>query len=245
MDKSKLDGFIKRYNLNGCVESVKIVSSEDDNKLKTSFISEEKHILGNVELKNENFGDYEMGVLETGKLKQLLGVLNSEIDVDTVTSDDRVISLGFSDKNTKVNYMLSDTSVIPKVPIVKQLPDWDVVLLLNKDFMNRFIKAKNALPDVNTFTLLMNKKTQKLDMIIGYASINSNRIALDITPEDGKDTVGKPISFAAKYFKELLSANSEATDAKLYVSSKGLAYIKFDTEEYISEYFLTEVEQSD
>ena len=38
MDKSKLDGFIKRYNLNGCVESVKIVSSEDDNSLKTSFI---------------------------------------------------------------------------------------------------------------------------------------------------------------------------------------------------------------
>ena len=65
-----------------------------------------------------------MGVLETGKLKLLLAVLNSEIDVDTVTSDDRVISLGFSDKNSKVNYMLSDISVIPKVPNIKQLPDW-------------------------------------------------------------------------------------------------------------------------
>lgn len=245
MDKSKLDGFIKRYNLNGCVESVKIVSSEDENSLTTSFISEEKHILGNVTLKKEDFGDYEMGVLETGKLKQLLGVLNSEIEVDTVTSDDRVISLGFSDKNTKVNYMLSDISVIPKVPNIKQLPEWDVVLPLTKDFMNRFIKAKTALPDVNTFTLLMNKKSQKLEMVIGYASINSNRISLDISPEDGKDTIDKTISFAAKYFKEVLSSNSEATDAKLYVSAKGLAYIKFDTEEYLSEYYLTEVEQND
>lgn len=245
MEKSKLEGFIKRYNLNGCVESVKIESSKDENTLKTRFISEEKHVLGIVELKGENFGDSELGVLDTAKLRQLLSVLGNDINVSSIEHDGRVISLNFADGSTKVNCMLADTSVIPKVPNMKTLPEWDVVLPLNKEFMSRFIKAKGALPEVNTFTLLMSKKTGKLEMVIGYSSINSNRISLEVDPEKDKDSVNDPISFSAKYFKEILSANSDATEATLNVSSKGLAFIEFDNGDYSSQYYLTAVDISD
>lgn len=245
MEKTKLDGFIKRYNLNGCVESVKVESSKDDNKLKTRFISEEKHVLGTVELKGENFGNSELGVLDTAKLKQLLGVLGNDISVSTVEHDGRIISLNFADGSTKVNCMLADISVIPKVPNMKSLPDWDVVLPLNKEFMSRFIKAKGALPEVNTFTLLMSKKSGKLEMVIGYSSINSNRVSIEVEPEKDKDSVSDPISFSAKYFREILSANSDATEATLNVSSKGLAFIEFETSDYSSQYYLTSVDLSD
>jgi hypothetical protein len=91
---------------------------------------------------------------------------------------------------------------------------------------------------------LINKKTDKLELVIGYAQINSNRISLAVDAENGKDTVSKPISFSAKYFKEILSANSDATESTLNVSSKGLAYVKFNSDEYDSEYYLTEIQQA-
>jgi hypothetical protein len=245
MDKSKIDGFIKRYNLEGCIESVKVESNEKENKLETSFISEEKHVLGVVTLNDSNFGDCELGVYNTAKLKQLLGVLGSEIEVEPVERNDKHISLKFSDKNMTAQFMLADLSVIPKVPKMKKLPDWDIVLHLDKDFIARFIKAKNALKEVNTFTLLMGSKSKKLDMVIGYSSINSDRVSLDISPEKGKDTVKDPISFSAKYFKEILSVNSDATEAVLNVSTQGLAHISFSSDDYESSYFLTQVPQSD
>lgn len=245
MEKEKLLGFIKRYNLNGCIESVKVESSASEDKIETKFVSEEKHVLGGVILNKVNFGDCTLGVYDTTKLKSLLGVLGTDIDVSTVKSDDRVISVKLSDKNTSANFMLADLSVIPVVPKLKTLPDWDVIIKLDKDFTNRFIKSKNALPEVNTFTLTMNKKTSKLELVIGYSSINSNRISMEVETEKDKDKVDTPISFSAKYFKEILSANLDSSDAVLNVSSKGLAHVKFVADDYESEYFLTEVKQGD
>jgi len=245
MEKSKIDGFIKRYNLSGCIESVKVNSSEDDNTISTSFISEEKHVLGRVELKNNNFGDVELGVYETARLKSMLVVHTNDITITPTKSDERVISLKMSDSTgTATNFMLADVSVIPKVPNLKQLPDWDVVIELDREFMSRFVKSKGALPEVNTFTLV-NGKNDELQLIIGYSSINSNRISLDVSCKDGKDKVVKPISFSAKYLKEIVNANSDATEATLNVSCKGLAYVKFSTDDYNSEYYLTEVPQAD
>jgi hypothetical protein len=245
MDKSKLDGFIKRYNLEGCIESVKVTSTKSENILETSFISEEKHVLGVVKLNDSNFGDCELGIYNTAKLKQLLGVLGSEIEVEPVSRNDKFSALKFSDKNMTAQFMLADLSVIPKVPKMKKLPTWDIVLNLDKDFIARFIKAKNALREVNTFTLLMGEKSKKLEMVIGYSSINSDRVSLDITPEKGKDKVKEPISFSAKYFKEILSVNSDATDATLNISTQGLAHISFSNDDFESSYYLTQVPQSD
>lgn len=245
MEKEKLLGFIKRYTLNGFIESAQIDSSESDNTISTKFISEEKHVLGNVVLSNVNFGTCSLGVYETAKLKSLLSVMGEDIAVQTIQSNDKVISLKLKDSNMSVNFMLSDLSVIPKTPNLKSLPDWDVVIKLDKEFTNRFIKAKNALPEGHSFTLLMNSKTSKLELIIGYSTINSNRISMNVETVSGKDSVDKAISFSAKYFKEILSANIDSDDAVLNVSSKGLAHIKFSSDDYASEYYLTEVRQGD
>lgn len=245
MEKEKLLGFIRRYNLNGCIETVQVDSAVSDNRISTKFISEEKHILGNVSLVGVNFGDASLGIYDTAKLKSLLGVMGPDISVSTVSSDDRVISMNLSDKNMSANFMLSDLSVIPKTPNLKKLPDWDVVIKLDKEFINRFVKSKNALSEVNTFTLLMGKKTNKLELVIGYSSINSNRISMTVDTLNGKDNVDKPISFSAKYFKELLSSNLDSNDAELNVSTKGLAHVRFVSDDYESEYYLTEVKQGD
>ena len=245
MEKSKIEGFIKRYNLNGCIESVKVVSGESDNQLETKFISEEKHVLGNVKLKGVNVGDCELGVYNTAQLQSQLRALGSEIEISPMQVGDRYVSVELKDKSKDFNFILSDLSVIPKAPNLKQLPDWDVVIKMDKDFVTNFTKVKSALPEANTFTLLMGKKSKKLEMVIGYSAIASNRATIAVTAEDNKNSIPKAVSFSAKYFNEILKSNADSTEAVLNVSSKGLATIKFSTDDYEAEYYLTEIPQED
>ena len=53
MQKSKLDKFIQKYNLGGNVNSVKWKSSGD--ALKTSFVTPDKSLLGEVSVSNFGF----------------------------------------------------------------------------------------------------------------------------------------------------------------------------------------------
>jgi hypothetical protein len=90
----------------------------------------------------------------------------------------------------------------------------------------------------------MNKKG-KLEMIIGYSSINSNRIKLAVNAVEGKDTVTKNINFNANHLKEILVANRDCTNAHLKVSEAGLASVEFVCGDITAEYYLVEVKSID
>ena len=76
-------------------------------------------------------------------------------------------------------------------------------------------------------------------MAIGYSSISTNRVTFTATKS--YDAVVKPISFSAKYLKEILTANKEATSAKLKVSTDGLANVQFQIDDFICKYYLVEI----
>ena len=84
----------------------------------------------------------------------------------------------------------------------------------------------------------MNKKGDKLELVIGFSTINSNRVKLDINTVKGKDKLEKPISFNANYLKEILSKNSDATGAILKVAAVGIAKLEFKTTDFESVYYL-------
>jgi hypothetical protein len=236
MNKSTLLNYIEKYNLNGVVESVKFTVK--DKVLKTAFITEDKNMAGNVTANVFDFEDCEFGILETVKFKNFLKVLEDEIELTLNKTDDKPTSLTISDKNMEVTFMLSDLSVIPTAPKVKEVKDFDVEIPVDSDFVSRFVKAKNALFDVDSFTLLMNKKGDKLEMVIGFASINSNRIKLELAPTKGKDKLDKPISFNANYFKDILTKNTDCTGAIFKVAAAGIAQMDFKNKEFASTYFL-------
>ena len=81
-------------------------------------------------------------------------------------------------------------------------------------------------------------------MVIGYSTINSNRVSLTALNE-GKGTIDDPISFSAKYFKEILNANSDSEKSVLNVSSKGIASIEFEVGDFRSNYYLVEIQTTD
>jgi DNA polymerase III sliding clamp (beta) subunit (PCNA family) len=230
MKKASLEQFINRYNLGGEVESVKITST--DSEMKVSFISDDKTLLGEVTSKEGEFPNGEFGVYTTSQLKALLGVLESSMDVDSTES-----YIKFSDKGTSVNYMLADLSVIPVVPDLKAVPPMNVQITLDDDFTSKFIKSKAALSESDTFTFEC--KGGNGEIILGYSSINTNRISMKVECKCDGDV--SPISFSAKYFKEILNANRGSKSANLQISSQGLANIEFEKDNLTSKYYLVEI----
>jgi len=231
MKKTSLEGFISRYNLGGEIESVKIVS--DKAGMSVKFISDDKTLLGTVTSEDAEFADGEFGVYTTSQLKNLLGVLDANINVTAGSA-----ALEFSDNSTMVNYMMADLSVIPAVPDIKQVPDFESEITLSDEFISRFIKSKSALNESDTFTFQC--KGDKGEIILGYSKINSNRISIKVDCTCTKDSVG-PISFSAKYLKEILNANRTPKAANLKIATAGLAHCTFESEGFKSEYFLVEV----
>ena len=230
MEKQKLDGFINRYNLGGEVESV-MVKSEGSN-VSVRMISDDKTLLGDVSVSDMEFPNGEFGIYTTSQLKSLLSVLDGSIDVEEVTG-----ALKFSDKGTKMQYMLAAPSVIPAVPDLKALPNFNVTITLDDEFVNKFVKSKGALADADTFTFTC--KDNKGEIILGYSSINSNRISISVDCTSDGDV--NPIQFSAKYLKAILVANKGSNTSSLKISSDGLAHLSFTEGDYTSNYYLVEI----
>ena len=235
MEKGKLNRFVQKYNLAGLVESVKWETK--DNALTTSFISDDKSVLGKVTMTEFNFNDTTFGVYDTSKLTKMLSVLGDAVDFEISDVEGKAVSLKFKDGSTSVNYMLADLSVIPNVPDLKKLPDFNIKIKLDENFISKFIRAKSALTDENNFTFVV--KNGKAQIILGHSNINTNRISIDVEGEVEGDV--NPISFSATYLKEILVANKEAKDATLNISSQGLSHIHFEAGEYTSDYYLVEI----
>ena len=166
MRKEVVSRFIEKYRLGGNVNSVKLTSKDDT--LHTRFITDDKSLLGEMTMKNFKFSEAEMGVYNTEQLTKLLSVLDKDIDVTLSKIDDKAVSLKISDSNANVNFMLSDLNVINTPPNLKQLPDFECKIKVDGKFMETFIKGKNALAEVDTFTVINEKGSMQL--VIGYSS---------------------------------------------------------------------------
>jgi len=230
MNKAKFDGFVNRYNLGGEIESVMVKS--DDKNLSVRMISDDKTLLGDVTVVGGDFPNGLFGIYTTSQLKGLLSVLGESITVDEVTG-----ALKFYDKKVKVQYMLAAPSVIPAVPDLKELPPFDAEITLDDDFINTFIKSKGVLSDADTFTFTVKGGTAEI--ILGYSSINSNRISMEVECNAKEDI--EPIAFSAKYLKAILMANKGSKTSSLKISSKGLSHVSFTDGDYLSNYYLVQI----
>ena len=235
MDKSKLVKFINKYYLGGNVNSVAINS--DGNGLSTRFVSGDKSLLGEVKLNNYSITEADFGVYQTDALLKMLSVLDNDVSIDLVKAEEKAISLDAKDSGAKVRYMLSDLSVINTPPQLKQIPEFELLLNVDKTFVSKFISGKGALPDTESFTIVSGDNPE---VVIGYSSIATNRVAVPV--ENQTDNTIDNISFNANLFKDVLEANKECEAAVLEVSSEGLARITFNVGDYESTYYLVAVQ---
>jgi hypothetical protein len=236
MEKTKLERFISKYNLGGSCESV--LWKSDGNDITVKCISDDKNVLGIVTVKDAKLDEGDYGIFDTKQLSSMLSVLGEGIKIKTKKNGDRVSALNITDDNVKVDYVLADSAVIPAAPDLKQLPSFDIEIKLDQKVMNTFLKARGALSDVETFTVMSDGSAAQI--ILGYSDMNTNRITIDV--ETTKNVRLNPTSFSARYLKEILAANKEAASGVLKVSSKGLAYVKFGVTDYNTDYYLVQIQ---
>jgi hypothetical protein len=235
MNKNNLLKFIQKYSLGGLIESV--AWNAEGTKLSVRFISDDKTLLGEVEYNAYTSTPMNVGIYTTSLLKNMIGVLDNDLTLKVDKAGDKSVSLKLSSDETETSYQLADLGVIPPVPDLKTLPDFGISIDMASNMIDKFIKAKGALSDVDTFTIFT--EGGDLKMAIGYSSISTNRVTFT-AQKDYAETV-KPISFSAKYLKEILTANKEATNAKLKVSTDGLSNVEFQIDDFVCKYYLVEI----
>ena len=232
MNKIVLDTFIQKYNLGGNVNSVKWNS--DGDTLSTRFISPDKSLLGELTLAKQTLPEFEVGVYDTPLLSKMLGTLADTVDFTLTKVDNTPVAFHFTDSIMSADYVLAAIGVIPDVPELKNVPEFNTLVNINEQFISSFIRAKGALADVETFAI--NPIDNGLEFVIGYSDINSNRISIKI--QSGAVAMTEPIVFNANLFKEVLSANKECSKATLQISDKGLAHIEFNVDDFNVKYWL-------
>ena len=232
MNKITLDTFIQKYNLGGNVNSVKWESSGDT--LSTRFISPDKSLLGELTLTKQSLPEFEVGVYDTPLLSKMLGTLADKVDFTLTKVDNTPVAFHFTDSVMSADYVLAAIGVIPDVPELKNVPEFNTLVNINAQFINSFIRGKGALADVDTFAI--NPVDGGVEFVIGYSDINSNRIS--IKAQSGAVNMTDSIVFNANLFKELLNANKECSKATLQISNKGLAHIEFNVDDFNVKYWL-------
>ena len=232
MQKTKLNRFIQKYNLNGNVNSVKWTSK--DSRLSTVFVTSDKSLMGNVKVDNFQFDNGELGVYTTDQLIKLLGVLGEDVTMDVSRFGDKAVSLEVKNGVVSIDYTLSDLSVIPDPPSLKHVPEFQTKIKVDSSFIDTFIKGKAALSEAETFTVV--KDGDHAQVIIGYASTNTNRV--NIPTETTENGLIDKISFNANLFRDVLVSNRECTSATFEISNEGLARINFKVDDYDSTYYV-------
>jgi len=238
MEKSKFEKFIGKYNLGGSCESATLKS--EGNTLSVRTISDDKNVLCEVTGPAMGLSAGTYSVYETQKLKSLLGVVAENLSTSVKKSGEKIVGLQFADASTEVTFVLADPSVIPNVPELKKLPVFDLTITMDEQFITTFVKAKGALAEVETFTVISGGTDNTAQVILGHSSLNTNRVKINVTTKELTEV--KPINFSAKYLREILVANKDAKTGELMVSSKGLARTTFTTDNITSTYYLVQID---
>jgi len=250
MEKKNIETFIKKYHLGGSIEGVLWKNENDD--LSVTAMTSDRKLFASIQLEKAAtfFKDVVIGIPDTNKLKRMLVPLSDNIAVSLDIDENdktRVRQLLIEDGKLDVNYVAAGADVIDPPPTMKSVPPFTVEIVLTPEFINQFNGSFSAAEDKDAlFTLVMSKKRQKLDMVVGYKQKNlSDRIAISLTTNTGKDTVKAPISFNAKHLKEIIAANSEVANPVLSVSEAGLASISFAADGFKSQYYLVKIDVED
>ncbi len=234
MEKSKLQSFINRYYLAGNCEAVTVKANEES--VNCELIDIDQTVVGKVKWKTDPFMSGELGINHTGALTKMLSAVGEKIDIEVNDAQGKNYAMKIKEGSTTMTFMLADTSVIPAVPAINAEPEYEVTIDIDELFVNKFIKAKNALPDANNFAVQV--QNGKIKFIINYTTINSDNVTFEI---DGTANELDPICFSADKLKEVLTAN-KGDKGTMHISSNGLARVDFTGTDFDSNYWLVQLQ---
>jgi hypothetical protein len=234
MNKQSLENFIKKYMLGGAVE--KAILTVTDASVSTRVASEGNKVIAEISVEPAFLPAGTYNIYETSKLRSLLAVLDETIDITLSENNGKLTAIHFKDTTTKSTFALADKEAIPPISMIKKMPPFEIGIIVNKKFVDGFIKSKNAI-NADTFVIMNDGTGTKI--VIGYEKFNSTRITL--TPETEYDAVFDPMHFTSEFIKDIFMANKEATEGTMRVSSAGICHITFTVPNFTINYYLPKV----
>ena len=93
--------------------------------------------------------------------------------------------------------------------------------------------------ETDSFTVIA--QNGKVDVVIGYSSVGTNRITIPVNVNTYKDI--QLVSFNTGKLANILQANKECKSVSMKVSEKGLIKLNFEVDDFESEYYLVATQQ--
>ena len=215
ISKKVISDIVSKYSLGNNIERVKWIIT--DEKLIIHFINDSKDLVGYVDYRKEiglKPGDY--GIFNTSQLIKCLNILDGDILVDATTS-----KLNMADTNYDIKFNLADPAVIPNVPDVTNNSDeWSVSFDANDEFITRFVKSKDALSELETFTIETRDGFHGEELVFTVGTNITNTIEFTVEATI-KESFG-PIPFNSNLMKEILKANRDYQSGEIRINKKGL-----------------------
>ena len=145
MEKSKLQSFINRYYLAGNCEAVTVKANGQS--VNCELIDVDQTVVGKVKWKTDPFMSGELGINHTGALTKMLSAVGEKIDIEVNDAQGKNYAMKIKEGSTTMTFMLADTSVIPAVPTINAEPEYEVVIDINDEFVNKGIGKINKFLD--------------------------------------------------------------------------------------------------
>jgi hypothetical protein len=214
ISKKVISDIVSKYSLGNVIEKVKWVV--EDEKLLINFINDSKVLLGYVEYRNDiglKNGDY--GIFNTSQLIKCLNILDGDILMEASNS-----KLNIADTNYEIKFGLSKPEVLPKVPEIKDEDNFSVSFSVNDEFITRFVKSKDALSDLEIFTVETREGFTGEELVFTIGTTITNSIEFTVEA-DIKESFSS-IPFDSNLFKEILKANKNYHSGEIRINKKGL-----------------------
>ena len=215
ISKKVISDIVSKYSLGNNIEKVKWVITDD--KFHINFINDSKNLVGYVEYRKDiglKPGDY--GIFNTSQLIKCLNILDGDILVDATTS-----KLNMADTNYDIKFNLADPAVIPNVPSIDDSDEWSVSFSVSDEFITRFVKSKDALSELDTFTVETRDGFNGEELVFTVGTNITNTI--EFTVENA--TINEPfeaVPFDSNLLKEILKANRTYHSGEIRINKKGL-----------------------
>ena len=216
ISKKVISDIVSKYSLGNNIEKVKWIIT--DEKLIIHFINDSKDLVGYVDYRKEiglKPGDY--GIFNTSQLIKCLNILDGDILVDATTS-----KLNMADTSYEIKFNLADPAVIPDVPDVSSnVDEWSVSFQANDEFITRFVKSKDALSELDIFTIETRDGFNGEELVFTVGTSITNTIEFTVENATINESFG-PVPFDSNLMKEILKANRDYHTGEIRINKKGL-----------------------
>ena len=215
INKKVISDIVSKYSLGNNIEKVKWVVTDD--KFTINFINDSKNLVGYIEYRKDiglKPGDY--GICNTSQLIKCLNILDGDILVDATTS-----TLNMADTNYDIKFNLADPAVIPDIPDINDSDEWSVSFSVSDEFITRFVKSKDALSDLDTFTVETRDGFNGEELVFTVGTNITNTIEFTVENATINESF-EAVPFDSNLLKEILKANRTYHSGEIRINKKGL-----------------------